>query len=187
MSTLTLRLLCLALWSVGACQVVSGLDGLKADRPDSDGGTRSSTCSDPTTCETVQPGDTCNASQDCVGFEADSSLCITNSDGDTCHDVCTSNSDCMSGCCAEIGGDAHMICDSSEYCDAPGCNAPNTACTTPLDCCGGAADTTVCVDQGVGPICAVRCTTASDCPSGCCAALQQGGHVCAPRALYCTN
>ena len=59
-------------------------------------------------------------------------------------------------------------------------------CSQNGDCCGFANGNNYCVDTGSSAICAIACTSGSECESGCCAALQGGGSVCAPSS-YCPD
>jgi hypothetical protein len=57
------------------------------------------------------------------------------------------------------------------------CLQPGSTCTT--SCCSGA----ICVASGGTSVCASQCQTDPDCNSGCCAALQDGRHVCSPSSF----
>jgi hypothetical protein len=128
-------------------------------------------------------GASCTSGGDCCGFAAGDAVCVTESAGGAiCRATCSMGSDCQSGCCAPLSGGGNA-CFAVSQCHGD-CASANEACQTAVDCCGGAADTQVCVNQGAGPICADRCTTNGQCQSGCCAALQVGGNVCAPP-IYC--
>lgn len=60
------------------------------------------------------------------------------------------------------------------------------ACSKNGDCCGFASGQNFCVDVGAGALCAISCSSGSECKSGCCAALEGGGSVCAPES-YCSS
>jgi hypothetical protein len=58
------------------------------------------------------------------------------------------------------------------------------SCSLRSECCEADQGETTCVNQGSGGVCAAYCTAHSQCNSGCCAALESGGAVCAPPT-YC--
>jgi hypothetical protein len=62
------------------------------------------------------------------------------------------------------------------------CKESLGSCTTNGDCCGFSTHANYCVNTGgsLGAICAIACTSDSECNSGCCAPLKSGGSVCAP-------
>jgi hypothetical protein len=129
-------------------------------------------------------GGSCGATKDCCGHAQDQAVCVTESAGGAiCRATCTTGTDCQSGCCAPLAGGGNA-CFAASQCQTH-CAAANEACQTAADCCGGAGDTAVCVNQGQGSICADRCATHDQCHSGCCAPLQAGGKVCAPAAPFC--
>ncbi len=131
----------------------------------------------------AQSGASCSASTDCCGHAQDLAVCVSEpAGGAICRSTCTQGSDCASGCCAPLQGGG-MACFLASQCQSD-CAPANEPCTTNADCCGGAGDTQVCVDQGAGQICADRCTSNTQCASGCCAPLKVGGNVCAPP-IYC--
>ncbi|HEX5657982.1 MAG TPA: hypothetical protein VFX59_12340, partial [Polyangiales bacterium] len=131
----------------------------------------------------AQPGAGCSADGDCCGFAQDEALCVKEASGGAiCRATCTRDADCQSGCCADLEGEG-KACFAASQCQNT-CAAANEPCQTNADCCGGASDAAVCVDQGQGPICADHCTVGSQCQSGCCAPLQVGGTVCAPP-IFC--
>jgi hypothetical protein len=64
--------------------------------------------------------------------------------------------------------------------DAPTCLPAGTVCTTtPRQCCLDS----VCVGDTTFAICSARCLFNTDCLSGCCAPLQNGGSICAAAAF----
>ncbi len=64
------------------------------------------------------------------------------------------------------------------------CSQKLESCTANGDCCGYESGDNFCVNTGNGAICAITCTSGSQCASGCCASLEGGGSVCAP-SNYC--
>ncbi|MET0286817.1 MAG: hypothetical protein ABW352_20210 [Polyangiales bacterium] len=131
----------------------------------------------------AQAGASCAGNDDCCGFGDSEAFCVTEpAGGAICRASCSTGADCQSGCCAPLSGGG-MACFAASQCQNS-CAAANEPCQTNADCCGGAGDTQVCVNQGQGPICADRCTSNAQCQSGCCASLQMGGTVCAPP-IYC--
>lgn len=59
------------------------------------------------------------------------------------------------------------------------CESPGNSCSEATACCPGST----CVMDGASRFCAADCESNVQCASGCCAALQSGGKVCAPRAI----
>jgi hypothetical protein len=131
----------------------------------------------------AQAGASCSGNSDCCGFADKQAFCVNEpAGGSICRASCSTGADCQSGCCAPLDGGG-MACFAASQCQND-CAAANEPCQTNADCCGGATDSQVCVNQGQGPICADRCASNAQCQSGCCAALQLGGTVCAPP-IYC--
>lgn len=64
------------------------------------------------------------------------------------------------------------------------CHDQGASCAKNAECCGYGEGNSVCVNTGTEALCAGTCTKGSDCKSGCCTSLKEGGHVCAPSS-YC--
>jgi hypothetical protein len=128
--------------------------------------------------------DTCAKNGDCCGFSTHSNYCVNTggSLGAICAIACTSGSECSSGCCAPLK-DGGSVCAPSTACQTA-CAADLGSCSKNGDCCGYATGHNYCVNTGgsLGAICAISCTSNSQCSSGCCASLTTGGAVCAPSS-----
>lgn len=70
----------------------------------------------------VLAGKTCAKTGDCCGSGAGLTVCV--SDDTACHDTCTANAQCKSGCCASLksGG---KVCAAASYCAAGPAPAPD--------------------------------------------------------------
>jgi hypothetical protein len=137
------------------------------------------------TCE-AQIGESCEVNGECCGFEDGDALCVNDGVNTICHQTCTSDSECGSGCCGETDtGDG--VCVPEVYCEddeEPICYEPGYACEINLDCCGFTQGDASCVNFAEGLYCSAACTWGSDCNSGCCVALDNGLGACAPD-YYC--
>jgi hypothetical protein len=140
------------------------------------------------TCAAV--GLSCTESSGCCqtgqGIGIEGAQCISN-DG-TCHASCSSDSECESGCCAQVDGQTYGVCADSSYCPPPPpvCTPVGDSCST-QNCCQ--------VGTGIGPYgatcanyeCSAKCYSSSECSSGCCMELggesygacgSPSGHIC---------
>lgn len=74
----------------------------------------------PTACS--KANEDCASNVCCAG-----SVCIKNEKGVDCADLCSSNADCASGCCANVPANgtepSHNVCSPVNYCAAPTCNS----------------------------------------------------------------
>lgn len=126
----------------------------------------------------------CTSNGDCCGFSTHANYCVNTggSLGAICAIACTSDSECSSGCCAPLksGG---SVCAPATQCQVA-CAGDLGSCTKNGDCCGYSSGHNYCVNTGgsLGAICAISCTSNSQCSSGCCATLTSGGAVCAPAS-----
>jgi hypothetical protein len=129
--------------------------------------------------------DACTSNGDCCGFSTHANYCVNTgtSLGAICAIACTSDSECKSGCCAPLksGG---SVCAPSSQCQTTCTGGDLDSCSKNSDCCGYASGHNYCVNTGgaLGAICAISCTSGSQCSSGCCAPLTGGGAVCAPSS-----
>lgn len=101
-------------------------------------------------------------------------------------DECSSDSDCK----------GERICSDGACVDQPSPNGGSTGSAPPPSCsdvgesCASTGccndSNALCVDYGgsLGTVCADRCDQGSDCQTGCCGGLQDGGGTCAP-VEYC--
>jgi hypothetical protein len=80
------------------------------------------------------------------------------------------------------GGDDDEAGEGSNDTEGGSCVPKLETCTQNGDCCGYSSGSNYCVDTGTSAICAIACTSGSQCESGCCAKLQGGGSVCAPAS-----
>jgi hypothetical protein len=105
--------------------------------------------------------------------------------------------DCFDGCCSDFWTWGHQLVSGTcaealaaienappATDDGSTCLAFNTACGH--GAAGYCCDGLVCVDWGNGTTsCGYSCDSGADCQGNCCAALQEGGGVCANPRLYC--
>ncbi len=154
----------------------------------SQGGNDAGTGVDTGAC--VGPGGTCSGTDVCCqsgsGIGSQGQVCISNDNA--CHAICSSNSDCASGCCAPVQGQSYGVCATAADC-TPTCSHPGQSCTTPSDCCSNDPNAPMgqtCLSND--NVCHALCTSSSECTSGCCIKLQgvsygacgdyQSGYTC---------
>ncbi|MEM1413995.1 MAG: hypothetical protein AAGH15_03805 [Myxococcota bacterium] len=139
----------------------------------------------------VPDGDACTRNDDCFGFETGTSECVLNGTfGDAlgeCVARCAANDECLSGCCAPTDADT-LVCSPPGFCGL--CNFDGEACMEDTECCsfGSPNAPGLCVfdaDATVGE-CTPFCVRDGDCPSGCCAPLNDGRTVCSPP-VFCDD
>ena len=154
--------------------------GCCTDRYDS--GTLS--CADADACanpckkqgETCTPGTSTTPNDCCQGSCVES----TNPDFSGCRRDCTTNADCDTGCCQLYADSTNGFCAAPLYCT---CNPPSGACGPGNpECCEGS--TCAGFDE-TSFSCYQACTTAPDCPTNCCVALEGGGGMICLGPEYC--
>jgi len=68
--------------------------------------------------ECVAPGDSCSSSASCCQTGANvgdyGAICL--SEDYFCHSICLDNTECVSGCCAELDGLSYGACVDPSYC-----------------------------------------------------------------------
>jgi hypothetical protein len=164
----------------------AGIGGTGTARPDGGGasgrGGSAGSCSNDL--------ERCQRNTDCCGFSTGNNLCVDSGDaqlGTACLIACTSETECLSGCCAPLGSGG-SVCGPSELCTE--CSALDLEpCARNGDCCGFATGENVCVDtgpapDGIGQVCLIVCARGSDCQSGCCAPVDNvaSTRVCSPSS-----
>jgi len=143
----------------------------------------------------------CTVNGDCCGYPS-SSHCVNFGTSATCAHLCTTASDCPTNCCVGLttNGTSNGLsaCGPASACattgsgGAPpgtggstgtgGCVGDLGSCSTNGDCCGY-PNANRCWDPGSGAVCAIVCTSGTDCVSGCCLLLNSGYSVCAPGSF----
>jgi hypothetical protein len=110
----------------------------------------------------------------CIG-----SLCVGYTNISVCEQTCTYDSQCDSGCCAELDSGTNKTCAPGDFCDS--CGTQDAPCSYQSDCCGGF----ICVNFGDSARCTMECTRDGHCPEDCCVGLEDSDQsVCAPGE-YC--
>jgi len=159
--------------------------------------TTAQTCG--TTCCTG--GDTCVAGACCPGASACGSACCTGTQTCLSGACCDSTQICGGTCCAT--GEICLNDGTNQFCgqdcsDGGGpCPAAAPCCTLLNGCTSTANCPSACVPAPDAGAYACRCATGADCPTGCCAPINNAGgfpvgpSICAPSdgATYdcCTN
>ncbi len=175
-NTCTVRCTTDAMCSTGCCAMLG--DGTSACAP-------AVACGATTSC-TRSPGQTCSADADCCADTATvrATVCTAYvSHPAVCWPVCTSNTDCSTGCCLPHASGVRACAPASLCGPSPTCIAATGApCAVDTDCCPDPATgtATVCTNVGDGPVCSPACTVGTDCATGCCAMRSDGVRSCAP-------
>lgn len=117
----------------------------------------------------------CGAGDACVNWSAD---------GIHCAGACTTNADCGSGCCVEVGtpgtSEARHVCAPNTNYRCESSSPAGRACSPA--CASGEA----CMMVGATPRCLPRCVAgASQCGATCCVASPDRVSVCAPATTLC--
>ena len=111
-------------------------------------------------------GDECNCSSD--------EICVNTNGVPGCYPICTSNSECSSGCCSTVDGAASNACaPDASYCES--------------DPCGGCAFDELCVDSNEGAMCVPYCSSDADCLTCCVSTSDGADQICAPNDTYCSD
>ncbi|MBI5534136.1 MAG: hypothetical protein HY898_15545 [Deltaproteobacteria bacterium] len=126
----------------------------------------------PKTHECSNMDQACTGSTTCCPGSSSGGTCVYNGHGAVCRPNCSVANDCASLCCR------NGICGDLEQCNST-CAGPGTGCSTPSDCCAGAT----CLNLNNKGLCAVLCTSNSDCPGGCCAPTSSSKKVCVPSEM----
>jgi hypothetical protein len=132
-----------------------------------------SACANPCT---TQGGSCTDTRRCCTG------TCVTGStnvDFLGCRPSCTTNTDCLSGCCQRFSNSSGGFCVDARYCS---CAAAGAECTY-IACCAGSSCGSFQPDGG-GPFhCTPNCMSSVDCDGGCCSANYPGKTYggCAPK------
>jgi hypothetical protein len=71
-------------------------------------------------------------------------VCISNDN--LCHAKCSANSDCQSGCCAQVQGESYGGCAASSVCQPTGVGVGG-ACTSNASCSSGACNGLWCTES----------------------------------------
>jgi hypothetical protein len=76
-----------------------------------------SVCSPASQCQTTchAAGYSCTVNNDCCDYRNGQGYCANFGGTTACHDSCSSNSDCTSGCCARLNNGAY-VCAAANYC-----------------------------------------------------------------------
>jgi hypothetical protein len=139
------------------------------------------------------PGGACTVTTECCqgggGVGSGGQVCISNDNA--CHAICSSNSECASGCCAPVQGQNYGVCATAADCQPPppSCSHPGQSCASPSDCCSNDPNAPMgqtCLSND--NVCHALCSSSSECTSGCCIKLQgvsygacggyQSGYTC---------
>ena len=159
-------------------------EGDEGDEGDGSDSSEPPPSNDPGPICDAEIGEPCGVNGDCCDFNSGDALCVNDGVNTICHQTCTSNSECGSGCCGETTS-GEGICVAEVYCDV--CEEPGNTCNDNGDCCGFEEGTTSCVNFPVeGLYCSATCIWNSDCNSGCCVPLDTGLGACAPDD-YCAD
>jgi hypothetical protein len=147
------------------------------------------TCNSSGTCTQgpcVESGGNCTASAQCcqTGTTVPNGATCTTNDN-SCHAICSSNSDCASGCCEPLEGVTYGACADATQCQ-PQCVAPGGTCTASAQCC----QTGITVPNGAtcttnDNSCHAICSSNSDCASGCCEPLEGVTYGACADATQC--
>lgn len=99
--------------------------------------------------------------------------------GSICASNCLNGTQCNSGCCTVLIQGTSAVCAPPKYC-AGSCQTAGQPCASAACC-----PNSVCVNSTVtGVSCAARCTSGTQCVSGCCAPLSNTGElVCSPPSF----
>jgi hypothetical protein len=129
------------------------------------------------------PGGSCASKACCEG-----SSCVDSGSAKLCLEVCSSASDCSTGCCTDLYETGVTSCAEPDACTNP-CKKTGEACapgssTTPDDCCRGS-----CVESENPDYagCRPTCTTSADCAdTGCCVPFSNSTSGFCAAAVYCS-
>jgi hypothetical protein len=137
-------------------------------------------CAPATACQTpcTQQGQACSDATRCCNGTCVSST--PNPEFLGCRPSCTSNADCLTGCCQPFSNASGGFCVDAHYCM---CTPVGGDCTFTQNCCAGSS----CGASGDAGqyVCYKNCMGANDCDGGCCTTYLPGKHygTCAPNCL----
>ncbi len=133
----------------------------------------------------VQPGGACTTTDQCCPVGGVPAVCASlPGAGQICSARCNVNTDCSTGCCAQLA-DGSRACTVARWCAPAGActSAVGQACSSDAVCCPdpGNGSPSACATGSSGfATCGTLCVNNGGCASSCCVARSDGLKTCRP-------